>query len=307
MIVRIGDTLLVLEERPPEARLTLAEGEQGFARRLDAEIERAQAEGGAFLLVEAPFEGGPGTLLLHDEGDTSQGAKTIFHDRLHEKPAPVAAVERAFHGREVCLLVGEGVWRALVRDTTALEARPLLARLRALLEDGGGGPGLRSASFPEDGATAGSLALALEASLREGEPAPSRPRSPALRRAAGLEAAIEHAASAGPANVLIVGPRGPASGGAPLRERRDEVAALAATFIVRACESALRPDPPRLSPQALAVLEAYRWPGDLPELWAVVERAVALCAGPCIRLEHLPIERLCGADARPPPRPEAPS
>jgi DNA-binding NtrC family response regulator len=86
----------------------------------------------------------------------------------------------------------------------------------------------------------------------------------------------------------------------PLRARRHEIAGLAADFIARACEPLRRADPPRLSPQVLALFEAYSWPGNVRELRNVIERAVVLSTGPLITLEHLPLERFRGPAARPP-------
>ena len=43
-----------------------------------------------------------------------------------------------------------------------------------------------------------------------------------------------------------------------------------------------------LSPEALACLEAYAWPGNIRELENVIERAVTLETGPIIRPESLP-------------------
>ncbi|HEU4539141.1 MAG TPA: hypothetical protein VFS00_33700, partial [Polyangiaceae bacterium] len=40
-----------------------------------------------------------------------------------------------------------------------------------------------------------------------------------------------------------------------------------------------------------AWLEADGWLGDVRELEAVLERAVVLCEGPSITLEHLPLKR----------------
>jgi two-component system, NtrC family, response regulator AtoC len=77
----------------------------------------------------------------------------------------------------------------------------------------------------------------------------------------------------------------------PLRERKDEIGPLAASFIAHACEASGRPDLPRLSPQVLALFETYDWPGNVRELRNVIERAVVLCDGPLITLEHLPLER----------------
>jgi DNA-binding NtrC family response regulator len=76
----------------------------------------------------------------------------------------------------------------------------------------------------------------------------------------------------------------------PLRERRDDVPALAAHFIERICRELGRP-PARLHPEALKALGAYRWPGNVRELRNILERVLLLEAdGDEIRLEHLPPE-----------------
>jgi two-component system, NtrC family, response regulator AtoC len=49
---------------------------------------------------------------------------------------------------------------------------------------------------------------------------------------------------------------------------------------------------PAIAPDALAMLERYRWPGNIRELRNVIERAVLLCAGGPIGLEHLPVEKM---------------
>ncbi len=61
---------------------------------------------------------------------------------------------------------------------------------------------------------------------------------------------------------------------APLRDRRDELPALAQHFLERANE---RGGPQRIgfSPEAIAVLLAYDWPGNLPELARVIDHALA--------------------------------
>ena len=83
----------------------------------------------------------------------------------------------------------------------------------------------------------------------------------------------------------------------PLRERRGAVAALAGRFL-REANSRSRPDVAGLAPEALEALSGYRWPGNVRELRNVVERAVALCAGPLVGLRDLPeAVRAAGAAA----------
>jgi two-component system response regulator AtoC len=74
----------------------------------------------------------------------------------------------------------------------------------------------------------------------------------------------------------------------PLRERAEDVPALAAHFLAR--YGRLRPELPAMSlgEDALALLSAHRWPGNVRELEHVVERAVVLADGPAIREEDLP-------------------
>ncbi len=73
----------------------------------------------------------------------------------------------------------------------------------------------------------------------------------------------------------------------PLRERREDVIALALFFLQRYAERQKRPAC-RISPVALSALRRYAWPGNVRELEHVIERAVVICDGPEIRSEHLP-------------------
>lgn len=76
----------------------------------------------------------------------------------------------------------------------------------------------------------------------------------------------------------------------PLRERPEEVSVLARLFVNQVCEQDRRPQVPAISPDALALLVEYRWPGNIRELKNVMERAVLLAGGEDIRPEHLPLE-----------------
>jgi len=62
----------------------------------------------------------------------------------------------------------------------------------------------------------------------------------------------------------------------PLRERRDDVAPLAAFFLQKHRGLALHPIE-GMSEQALELLMSYHWPGNVRELENVIQRAIVLC------------------------------
>jgi two-component system response regulator HydG len=70
----------------------------------------------------------------------------------------------------------------------------------------------------------------------------------------------------------------------PLRERRDDVALLAALFVERHHRSG---QPDGFTADALAALLAYDWPGNVRQLENVVHRALAVSDGPKIGLGAL--------------------
>lgn len=64
----------------------------------------------------------------------------------------------------------------------------------------------------------------------------------------------------------------------PLRERTDDIPLLASHFVARfADEHGV--EPPRVSPQALSRMMAYRWPGNVRELENFIERSVIMYPG----------------------------
>ncbi|NNC15912.1 sigma-54-dependent Fis family transcriptional regulator, partial [Corallococcus exiguus] len=77
----------------------------------------------------------------------------------------------------------------------------------------------------------------------------------------------------------------------PLRERREDLPDLIDTFLREACAKNGR-RPLALSPDALAVMSAYDYPGNVRELRNLVERLAILCEGPVVSrtdaLELLP-------------------
>jgi DNA-binding NtrC family response regulator len=80
----------------------------------------------------------------------------------------------------------------------------------------------------------------------------------------------------------------------PLRNRKDEIAGLARTFVEQVCAGMGRAPAP-IAPDALERLARHDWPGNIRELKNVVERAVVLAQGgtihaPDVMLPQVPEE-----------------
>jgi two-component system response regulator AtoC len=73
-----------------------------------------------------------------------------------------------------------------------------------------------------------------------------------------------------------------------LRERREDIADLAAHFVAKHSPRAERSG--AVSAAVLARLSAYAWPGNVRELENVVERALVLCGAGPLSAEHFPLE-----------------
>jgi DNA-binding NtrC family response regulator len=73
----------------------------------------------------------------------------------------------------------------------------------------------------------------------------------------------------------------------PLRERREDVATLAAHFFERyRCENGGRAQ--GFAPRTLEIMSAYDWPGNVRQLRNAVHRACILAQGPMIQPDDLP-------------------
>jgi transcriptional regulator with GAF, ATPase, and Fis domain len=102
----------------------------------------------------------------------------------------------------------------------------------------------------------------------------------------------------------------------PLRERPLDIEPLAMLFLRRA-SAELGKREPAISAEARAWLLHNPWPGNVRELKNVMDRAVLLCAGGVLQVEHLQGPELMQASSRPaayppasvppPPYPPAPS
>ena len=78
----------------------------------------------------------------------------------------------------------------------------------------------------------------------------------------------------------------------PLRERTDEIAALAETFVADACRESGRERPPTITAEAMGYILDYDWPGNIRELKNVIERALVLCDGDEITPQFLPLDKM---------------
>src|SRR5882757_3983979 len=74
----------------------------------------------------------------------------------------------------------------------------------------------------------------------------------------------------------------------PLRERKEDIPALAAWFLEEFARAYGR-KPKELTPQALALLEAHHWPGNVRELRNLIERIVILNQQSRIDSRHIPL------------------
>jgi NtrC-family two-component system response regulator AlgB len=73
----------------------------------------------------------------------------------------------------------------------------------------------------------------------------------------------------------------------PLRERPDDIVSLANGLLIffgKNCHKTLS----GFTDEAMSLLKSYPWPGNVRELRNIVERAVILCEGNRIGVDHLP-------------------
>ena len=75
----------------------------------------------------------------------------------------------------------------------------------------------------------------------------------------------------------------------PLRERKEDIPALAAYFLEEFARAYGR-KPKELTPQALEALEAHHWPGNVRELRNLIERIVILNQQSRIDARHIPLQ-----------------
>ncbi len=73
----------------------------------------------------------------------------------------------------------------------------------------------------------------------------------------------------------------------PLRERKEDIPGLAATFVDKYARNSGK-KVTHLSQKVIHELQGYSWPGNVRELEHLIERSVLLASGSTIREVHLP-------------------
>ena len=74
----------------------------------------------------------------------------------------------------------------------------------------------------------------------------------------------------------------------PLRDRKDDIPALARNFLTRFAAEEGRKSLATITPDAMSLLESYDWPGNIRQLENTVFRAVVLCDGDQLTIEEFP-------------------
>ena len=73
----------------------------------------------------------------------------------------------------------------------------------------------------------------------------------------------------------------------PLRERRDDLPLLVDYFLLKTCAE-LETPPKKCSPEAMALISGYGWPGNIRELENTIKRAVILSSDPLLTPADFP-------------------
>lgn len=74
----------------------------------------------------------------------------------------------------------------------------------------------------------------------------------------------------------------------PLRDRREDIPALVSHFVTRIAAEEGKRKLVGVSPETIAMLSAYTWPGNIRQLENAVFRAVILCDGTHLTPDDFP-------------------
>ncbi|MBO0346943.1 sigma-54-dependent transcriptional regulator [Roseibium limicola] len=74
----------------------------------------------------------------------------------------------------------------------------------------------------------------------------------------------------------------------PLRDRPEDIPILSRHFLARFAAEEGKPQVSGIAPDALDLLQSYRWPGNIRQLQNTIFRAVVLCDGPALTIDDFP-------------------
>jgi Nif-specific regulatory protein len=73
----------------------------------------------------------------------------------------------------------------------------------------------------------------------------------------------------------------------PLRDRVEEISVLAQRFVKELASKYYMAQAPAIEPAVLRTFQRHLWPGNVRELRGVIKRALSICDGPIITLDHI--------------------
>jgi two-component system, NtrC family, response regulator AtoC len=288
-LVRTGVAGLPLHGRTPEALMTTACAEVRGTARADAApaIEPAGKMADLSGVIDKVAPGMITVLIMGETGAGKEVAAELLHRRSRRAGKPFLKLNCA--ALTPTLLESELFGHEKGSFTGAAQAK------RGLLETAQGGTVL----FDEVGELPISIQIKLLRVLEEHAVLPVgglSPRPIDVRFLAATNRPLDAEVARGTfrqdlfyrlSGVTLVVP--------PLRERLEELEALATAFVARAARD-MGWEAPQISEGVLSLLRRHRWPGNVRELRNVMERAVLLAAGSSVITEdHVPKEKILDA------------
>ncbi len=248
------------------------------AQALQADVERAYPVAGmigdcaamreVFERVRKVAPADSTVLILGESGTGKELVARAVHDLSPRKDAPIVAVN--------CAAIPDSLIESELFGHEKGAFTGAVAEHRGLIETADGG----TLFLDEIGELPAAAQARLLRVLQEGEirrVGAARPRRVNIRLIAATHRNLEQRVADGAFRadlyfrLRVFEIRLP-----PLRERGDDIEALALFLLDKACRR-LNRAPVRFAPQALGAIRAYRWPGNVRELENAIERAVILC------------------------------
>ena len=282
--VILGSTQIILQRTLREAELAAQDERAQAARREHPAPATASDLGDLEYLVSRVAPSAINALIVGETGVGKEVMARTLHERSSRAKGPYVCVNCA--ALSETLLESELFGYERGAFTGAVQAKP------GLLETAHGGT-----AFLDE---IGEMPIALQAKLlrvleqREVQRIGAlKPQSIDVRFLFATNRDLEAEVGAGRfRSDLYFRVNGITISIPPLRERVAEIEPLARAFVARASAESGRARPPALSPQVTDLLRVYGWPGNVRELRNLMERAVVLCAGDVIGLEHLPLQKM---------------